>query len=164
MADTSLVYTLNLPNVSDVVFNANGLRYGDGQDGFFLNRILGLDGAPLRTPNDNAPGTHGGIIHRRKKGPRITTWEGRFYTQTVWSGNAIAAMRTAMENVLKDALEDLYDDSNPGTMTWTPRGGSPVSLTVLAQVPVEFDIELGVEPQIAQVFSFGLISADPDPA
>lgn len=164
MADTSLVYTWNLPTATDIVFNQNGLRYGDGQDGFFLTRILGLDGAPLRAPNDNAPGTHGGIIHRRKKGPRITTWEGRFYIQTVWSGNAIAQRRREMEDLLKAAMEDLYDEGNPGTMTWTPRGGSAVSLEVLAQVPVEFDVELGVEPQIAQVFSFGLISANPDPA
>ena len=163
MADPTLVYTLNLPNLSDVVFNPNGLRYGDGQDGLFLTRVLGLDGAPLRTPNDNAPQTHGGNLHDRYKGPRPTTWEGRVYCQSVWTGNAIAAMREQFRQTLLAALDDLLDASNPGTMSWTPRVGGGQSLPVLAQVPLETEIDPREEPQVGMIFSFGLISSDPDP-
>lgn len=163
MADTTLEYTLDLPSLASIVFNENGLHYGDGQDGYFLTNIPGLDGAPLRTPNDNAPQTHGGLIHDRYKGPRITTWEGRFYIQTVRSGNAIAAVRETMRQRLIDAMDDLLVASSPGIMGWTPRGGSPVSMEVLAQVPVEVNVERGGEPQVSTVFSFGLISANPDP-
>lgn len=162
MADITLEYTLDLPTLSNVVFNENGLRYGDGQDGYFITNILGLDGAPLRTPNDNAPQTHGGLIHDRYKGPRITTWEGRIYVQTVRTGNAIAARREQMKNVLLNAMDDLLVASSPGSMIWTPRGGSQVSLGVLAQIPVETSIDPKEEAQVGMVFSFGLISANPD--
>lgn len=164
MADTTLEYTLSLPSLSPIVFNENGLRYGDGQDGFFLTNILGLDGAPLRTPNDNAPQTHGGLVHDRYKGPRPTTWEGRIYVQSVWSGDAIAAIRENMKNLLIFAMDDLLVAATPGVMSWTPRGGSPISLEVLAQIPVETTIDPREEAQVGMTFSFGLISANPDPA
>ena len=164
MADPTLVYTLNLPTLSDVVFNANGLRPGDGQNGLFLNRVLGLDGAPLRTPNDNAPQTHGGILHDRYKGPRPTTWEGRVFCQSVFTGDAIAAMRETFRQLLIAALDDLLDAGSPGTMTWTPRGGSAESIPVLAQVPVETEIDPSEPPQVGMSFTFGLMSSDPDPA
>jgi hypothetical protein len=161
--DKTLEYTLNLPTLSDVIFNENGLYYGDGQDGYFLTNILGGDGAPLRTPNDNAPQTHGGLIHDRYKGPRITTWEGRIFVQTVRTGNAIAARREQMKDVLLAAMDDLLVASSPGTMTWTPRGSiSSVSLSVLAQIPLETIIDPKEEAQVGMVFSFGLISANPD--
>ncbi len=164
MADASLTYTLDLPTLASVVFNPNGLRFGDGQDGFFLNRVLGLDGAPLRTPNDNRPQTHGGLIHDRYKGPRITTWEGRFYCQSVEKGDDIAAMWTTMTATLVAAMDDLLDAQAPGVMYWQPRGAVALhSLSVLAQVPVDTDVELGVNPQVAKIFTFGLISANPDP-
>lgn len=164
MANPSLRYTLTPPNVAAIEFNENGLRFGDGQDGFFLTRVLGLDGAPLRTPNDNAPQTHGGLIHDRYKGPRITTWEGRFYCQTVTTPNGVADMWEVMTETLKAAMEDLYDKDNPGTMSWVTRAGPTRSLQVLAQVPVETDVEAGANIAVAGIFSFGLISANPDPA
>lgn len=162
MADYTLAYTLDPPNVSTIVFNQNGLRYGDGQDGYFLNRILGLDGAPLRTPNDMAPQTDGGLLHDRYKAPRILTVEFRFYVQTTWSGNGIALRWEQMTDALLAVLDDLDDADNPGTLSWTTRGGNGRSLQVLSQVPLETDVELGVEPQISRFGSFGIIAADPD--
>ena len=47
-----------------------------GPDEFYITDIKGLDSPPRRTPTDNAPQTHGGLVHPRLKGPRPITFEG----------------------------------------------------------------------------------------
>jgi hypothetical protein len=159
MSDATLAYTLDPPNLSAITFNINGLRWGDGQDGYFVQKVRGLAGVPLRTPNDSRPQTHGGLIHPRKKGPRPINFEGRFYVQTVKTGNGIALRWEQMEDALLAVLDDL--DDAPGTLSYTTRGGNARSLEVWSQIPLETDVELGVNPGAAKTYTFGLMAADP---
>lgn len=156
MADVSVPYTLTTP-ANDIEFNNYGFdRFNEagGPNEYYITDIQGLDGAPLRTPVDNAPQTHGGLVHPFFKGPRVITIEGALMIRSTRVGNAVRIIRNAMEADLFTALEAIIDAD--GTLAWTPAGEGARSLTVRNNLPLEFR---GIE---VKTFTFGLIAANPD--
>lgn len=157
MADPGAVYTLTTPG-GTIVFNNGDLR--DGTDKYWIQIIHGLEGAPLRTPIDNAPQTHGGIVHNFFRAPRHVVIEGVFVTESVGFpsiGDACVQAQNEMEDELLDALESIIDVD--GTLAWTPLGLTARSLTVRQDVPLE---TTPAENYAIRNFTFGLVAGDPD--
>lgn len=158
MADLACQYTLATPG-GTVLFN----DYGDdkfnayGPDEFYVTDIKGLDSAPWRTPTDNAPQTHGGLIHPRLKGPRLITFEGALMIRSTDIQNEIRVIRNDMEAELLTALDSIDDQA--GTLSWTvpmTAGDDARSLSVYVHIPdCEFN---GIE---LKTFVFGLIAGNP---
>ena len=156
MADISVPYTLSTPG-GTILFNDSGIDQFNmlgGPDEYYITDAPGLDGAPLRTPVDNRPQTHGGLVHPFFKGPRRITFEGALMIRSTRIQNSIRIIRNQMEEALIDALESIEDTD--GTLAWTPAGLSARLLVVRNEIPVEFR---GIE---LKTFTFGLIAANPD--
>lgn len=156
MPDLSVTYTLTTPG-GTITFNDTGYDLFNQiglDDEYYITDIQGLDGAPLRTPIDNAPQTHGGLVHPFFKGPRAVTIEGALMIRSTRVGNSMRLIRNQMEIDLLDALESIIDAD--GTLSWTPAGQGGRSLTVRHNIPCEFR---GIE---LKTFTFGLVAADPD--
>lgn len=156
MPDLAAVYTLTTPG-GTISFNNGDLK--DGTDKYWIQNIQGLDGAPLRTPQDSVPFGDGGIVHDFWKGARHVLFEGVLVTESVgWPsvGDDCIQRQNEMEEDLIDALESIIRDD--GTLAWTPLGLSARSLTVRAEVPVEFS---AAENFVLKNFTFGLVAADP---
>lgn len=155
MADIGVAYTLVTPG-GTILFNNTGTDLFNvfGSDEYYITDIQGLDGPPIRTPIDNAPQTHGGLVHPFFKGPRHVTVEGALMIRSSRVMNTIVTLRNTMEVNLLAALESILQAD--GTLSWTPLGQSANSLTVRYEVPCEFR---GVT---LKTFAFGLVSADPD--
>lgn len=158
MADLAAQYTLATPG-GTIVFN----DYQDdkfnlyGPDEYYITDIQGLDSPPRRTPTDNAPQTHGGLIHPRLKGPRVITIEGALMIRSTRIGDEVRVIRNDMEQDLLDALDSIED--TPGTLSWTvpmTAGNDSRSLSVYVHIP---DCEFrGIE---VKTFTFGLIASNP---
>lgn len=158
MADLACQYTLTTPG-GVILFN----DYGDdrfnefGPDEYYISDIKGLDGAPLRTPQDNRPQTDGGLIHPFFKGPRHPTFEGSLMIRSTMIQDTKRLIRNQMEKDLREALESIEDVD--GTLDWSVSyqidGTIAHSLTVRCEVPVEFS---GIE---LKTFAFGLVAANP---
>lgn len=159
MADLVCEYTLATPG-GTVVLN-DGLL-GDGTDKYWVENITGLDGAPLRTPIDNRPQTHGGLVHRFFKGPRHPVFEGKLLVETVpIPSSDCQAVWNTMEAALLTALESILDGGLAvGTLSWTPAGQAARSLTDV-QCEVPLDIR-AIENYHVRTFTFGLVAPDPD--
>lgn len=159
MADISVPYDLVTP-VGTINFNDSGIDQFNlvgGPDEYYITESTGLDGAPLRTPVDNRPQTHGGLVHPFFKGPRVITIEGAMFIRSTRIQNSVRIIRNDMEKALKDAVDSIIDAD--GTLSWTPEltsGPDPRTLTVRCNVPVEFR---GIE---LKTFVFGLIAAEPE--
>lgn len=154
MADLACLYELVTP-ARTINFNDGDLRTTD--DLYWISQIEGLDGPPLRLQTDNAPQSHGGIVHTGWKGPRHITMEGAILIQSVPWGGSCLAERNAMEEDLRIGLESIIQTD--GTLTWTPAG---LSTRVLA---VRHDVQLQYTPQESYMimgFVFGLVSASAD--
>lgn len=159
MADLACQYTLAAPG-GTIVFN----DYQDdkfnmyGPDEYYITESTGLDSAPRRTPTDNAPQTHGGLVHPRLKGPRIITITGALMIRSTRILNEVRVIRNDMEADLLDALDSMED--TPGTLSWTvpmTGGDDSRSLSVYVHIPdCEFQ---GIE---LKTFTFGLIASNPD--
>lgn len=157
MPDLGATYTLSTPG-GTISFN-NGLLK-DGTDKYWIQNIQGLDGAPLRTPQDNVPYGDGGIVHNFWKGPRHVVMEGVLVTESAgWPshGELCRIVQNEMEDDLITALESIIRAD--GTLAWTPAGQSARSLTVRNDVPCEFT---AIENFVLKQFTFGLVAADPD--
>jgi hypothetical protein len=157
MADIAAVYTLTTPG-GTITFNNGDLK--DGTDKYWIQNIQGLDGPPLRTPIDNRPQTHGGLVHNFFKGPRHVVFEGVLVTESVGFpslGDACIQRQNEMEEDLIDALESILQAD--GTLGWTPLGLAARSLTVRHDVILEFS---AIEAYALKQFTFGLVAADPD--
>lgn len=158
MPDLASQYTLATPG-GTVLFN----DYGDdkfnmyGPDEFYITDIKGLDSPPRRTPTDNAPQTHGGLIHPRLKGPRVVTIEGALMIRSTKIQNQIRVIRNDMEKELLTALDSIEDTA--GTLSWVvplTSGNEARSLDVYVHIPdCEFS---GIE---LKTFVFGLIAGNP---
>lgn len=158
MADVASQYTLTTSGHT-IQFN----DYGDdkfnmyGPDEYYLTDIKGLDSPPRRTPTDNAPQTHGGLIHPRLKGPRVVTMEGALMIRSTKILNQVRVIRNDMEKELLDALDEIEDTS--GTLDWDVELTSGIesrSLDVYVHIPdCEFS---GIE---LKTFVFGLIAGNP---
>lgn len=154
MADLSCVYELVTPS-GTILFNDGDLRTND--DLYWISEIEGLDGATIRAQVDNAPQTHGGIVHTFWKGPRQITMQGAIVIQSVPFGAACLTVRNEMEDDLRVALDSILQDD--GTLTWTPEGQSERSLLVRHNIRLDFTPQEGY---VIMGFTFGLISADSD--
>lgn len=155
MADLSTVYSLSTPG-GTVLFN-NGDLHGI-VDLYWIQTIAGLNGAPIRTPMDNAPQAHGGLVYNFWKGPRHVGLEGFIIVRSVPFNSAeCQEVLNGMEDDLTDALESILQAD--GTLSWTPAGGSGRSLSVRCEIP--FDPQ-PAENYAVRTFTVGLVAADPD--
>ena len=152
MADLTCVYTLTTPG-PDISFN-NGDLYTT-TDLYWIQTLQGLDGSPIRTPIDNAPQTHGGLVHGFWKGPRHVQFEGAILIQSVAIGGDCRAAMNVMEENLRQALDSIIRAD--GTLAWTPVGMSARSLTVRNDVPLDIQ---PAENYAIRTFTFGLVAAD----
>jgi hypothetical protein len=122
--------------------------------------IQGLDGSSIRSPVDNVPFGHGGIVHTFWKGPRHIVFEGVLVTESVGFpsfGDACRQVQNEMEADLITALESILGAD--GTLAWTPLGEAARSLTVRHDVTLEFS---AIENYALKQFTLGLVAADPD--
>lgn len=150
MADIAVPYTLETP--------AGTIDFNDGSaDQFYIGEIQGLGTAPIRTPVDNAPQAHGGLVHNFWKAARNITIEGVFLITSVPQGTQCQAIRNAMEEDLRAALESILQTD--GTLTWTPVGLAERELSVRHSVPLECPHQ---DAFLLRAFNFGLIAANPD--
>jgi hypothetical protein len=150
MADIAVVYTLTTPG-GTITFNDGGA------DQFYITEIQGLGSAPIRTPIDNAPQAHGGLVHDFWKAARNIVVEGVFLITSVPQGTQCQALRNDMEEDLRAALESILQAD--GTLAWTPTGLTARSLTVRHSVPLECPHQ---DNYLLRAFNFGLVAADPD--
>lgn len=158
MPDLACQYTLTTSG-GTIQFN----DYGDdkfnmyGPDEYYITDIKGLDSPPRRTPTDNAPQTHGGLIHPRLKGPRVVTIEGALMIRSTDAQDQIRIIRNDMEKALLAALDAIEDTA--GTLSWTvplTTGDEARSLDVYVHIPdCEFS---GIE---LKTFVLGLIAGNP---
>jgi hypothetical protein len=158
--DLAAAYTLNPPNLADLVLNANSLRPGDGQTGYYVTRISGLTGqAPIRAPNDPAAQTDGAILHARKKGGRLPLFEGIYLVPNTLNEDAVATLWNQMEAALQAVLDDCGSPAAPGTLSWVERGIGARSIQFLSQVPLD-----SVWAEGHMTWSFGLATAAAEPS
>lgn len=151
MSDIAVHYALTTPG-TDITFNDGVIPSFD--DLYFITGIRGIDGAPLRTPQDDKPQAHGGLVHNFWKAARHVVIEGEYLVQSTRVDTTVQTIRNQMDADLFAALEAIIQAN--GTLAWTPLGQGGRSLTVRYEVPLETD---GVEQK---TFTFGLIAADPD--
>lgn len=154
MADLTAVYTLTTPG-GTISFNNGDLH--TTTDLYWIQNIRGLDSPSLRTPFDDAPQTHGGLIHNFWKGPRHIGFEGVILIQSVPIGGACQEELNGMESALMTALESILQTD--GTLAWQPLGDSSKSLGVRYEVPLEITPS---DNYATRSFTFGLIAGDPD--
>lgn len=155
MADIAVPFALTTPG-GVILFNDTGTDQFNifGADEYYITDIQGLDGSPIRAPIDNAPQTHGGLVHPFFKGPRHITIEGALMVRSTRVMNAVVVIRNEMEDDLLTALESILQAD--GTLAWTPQGEAARSLTVRYEIPCEFR---GIS---LKTFAFGLVAANPD--
>ena len=160
MANLSCVYTLNCGGGGTVQFNSGTLWINDV---YWLSAVRGLDGPTGRVPFDNVPFGDGGLIHRSFKGPRRPRFEGDLIVgQDAWGSADCDDRLYDLEAALNAALDSILAPTS-GSLSWDPGTGS-VSLTVFYDAQ---DAPLDIQPGngfATRSFSFGLISAAPDPA
>jgi phage-related protein len=97
-------------------------------NGYLIQKITGLDGAPIRNPMDSRPHKSGGIGHAFLRDFRVFTIEGIVMAET----NAI---RTAMEDKLRGVAESLMKDQ--GRCFFIPSGQATRFLEVKHYEAVE---------------------------
>lgn len=156
MADYSTTYLLST-GAGNITFNDGDL--GDGTDLYWISVINGLNGPSIRTVVDDVPYGDGGLVHKFWKGPRHVVMEGNLVVQSVPFGNPCQEILNGMEAALNDALDSILQTD--GTLSWTPAGGSPQSLAVRYEVPLDIQPQ---ENYVLRSFNFGLISAAADPS
>lgn len=157
MADLSCAYTLTTPG-GTVVLNGGQLGGGSKDDLYWIAAIHGLDGPGLRVPIDDVPFGHGGNVHRSWKSGRHPAFEGSLIIQSKPFGAPCQEELNALEDDLNAALNSILAPAT-GTLAWTPAGGSPHSLTVVYEVPLD------VQPEnnyLTRSFNFGLFSESAD--
>lgn len=122
--------------------------------------IEGLDGAPIRAQIDPRGQISGGIVHTKFFGPRIITFNGVVYIQSVvdrQSGAAMAAVM-AVELAVISALETQLNSAT--NLSWTPSGGSGQSISCTYGTDggeIKF-----TGTMLEKRFTFSLVAADPD--
>lgn len=157
MADVAAVYTITTPGGTVIL---NGGAIGDGTDFWYLTKPpAGLDGPQLRTPIDNAPQAHGGLVHNFWKGPRHPLFDGCLLIQSTRQGIACETIRNVRSEAFYAACDSILQQSvASGTLGWTPLGGTARSLTVQTEIHVTFDV---AENFGLLTFSVGFVAADP---
>lgn len=158
MADYTTTYTLST-GAGTITFNNGQLGGGSLDDLYWISVIHGLDGPSLRVPVDDVPFGHGGRVRRSWKGPRHPLFEGSLIVQSVpFGSSSCQEILNGMENDLNAALDSILAPTN-GTLTWTPTGLGPISLSVFYEVPLDIQPE---NNYVTRSFTFGLVSEDAD--
>ena len=147
MADLITQYTLGA-----ITFNGGSL--GDGTDLYWVQTIRGLDSPTIRAPVDDTPFGDGGLVHKFWKGPRRVSFDGVIIIQSVPFGGPCQTQLNSMESALSTALEGILQ--TPGTLAWGAH-----TLSVYYEVPLDIQ---PTENYALRSFTFGLVSADADPA
>jgi hypothetical protein len=144
MANFSEPATLTTP-AGSTDFNPVG-----GGDGFYLTvDTSGLDQPPIRSNDDDAAQTDGGIVHDKFKARRQPVIVAQYKIGTGTIDDRDAAF---------DALEAQLDSIMRADGTWTmTHRGTPRSLTVRCDVALT---STG-GPNLKQA-TFGLVAANPD--
>ena len=155
MPDVATPYVLTTP-AGAITFNDQTVGV---LDKYWISEIIGLSGAPIRAPVDDVPFGHGGISHNFWEGGRHILFDGAFLIQSVPCGWAQIAVRNTMEENLRVALRSILDPLLPGTLAWTPYGGSAATLAVQHDVQLECAHD---QNYTLRTFHFGLYAADPD--
>lgn len=148
MANWNVVYTYTTVGGTIHLNAASGDTYLNDP-----GSCSGLDGAPLRTPIDDAPQTDAGIVHDFYKAARHITLGGLLYVVSSGTESGFVTARNALEDALVAAC-----DSNiraDATLQWTPTGGSSRTLTVRCDVTPTFS------GSFQKNYLFGLVAADP---
>lgn len=153
MADYSCAYTLGA-----ITFNGGTLGNGSLDDLYWISTIHGLDGPSIRTPIDDVPFGHGGIVHKFWKGPRHVQFEGSLVVQST-DQSGCQEVLNGMEKALRDMLDGILQ--TPGTLAWTPTGEAAQTLSVFYEISVDFQ---PTEDYRLRSFNFGLVSESPDPS
>lgn len=153
MAEIGIGYTL-VTDAGTIVFNDAAEA-----DIYRLSAVDGMDGAPIRVSQDDAPRTDGGLVHDAYLGPRHITFTGNVKVTSAVDSDSLKAANADMIAFLIASVESILRVD--GTLTWTPSGGSPLSLTVRADLPVQTTTEDGAA---LKKFVFGLVAANPVPA
>jgi hypothetical protein len=156
MADVSTEYLLTTSG-GNITFNDGVL--GDGQDKYWLTSVNGLDGPLIRAPVDLVPFGDGGIIHTFRKGPRHVVLDGMLLIESSNSQALCQTLRNELVDDLMTALDAILTTS--GTLTWTPAGQSSQSLGVFNEIGLSINYS---DNYAVANFSFGLVSAAPDPS
>lgn len=145
----SAVYTLTDGTHTVTLNAASG-------DTFLVDPTLstGLDMPPVRANVDNKPQTDGGIVHNAFLGPRHITFTGMLYIRSASTDAGVVAARNTLETSLETVLRGILRAD--GTLSYTPTGGSAVSLTVRCDMGATFT------GGFVKQFSFGLVAANPD--
>lgn len=158
MANLSTPYTI--AGSSTVILNNGTVGSGSTDDIYLVHAVHGLDGPTLRTPVDDVPYGHGGLVHKFWKGPRHVSFEGVILVQSWIAGSARCEdALDSMEYDLNLCLDSLIDNS--GTLSWTSSVAGALSLTVNYEGGVDIQ---PIENFALRSFSFGLVSAAADPA
>jgi hypothetical protein len=155
VADLTVRYTLSTPG-GTIVFNDGELKTLD--DLYWIQTLRGLDGAPLRTPSDRVAFGSGARRHRWWRDARRPIFDGVILIQSVPIGWPCQELLNGMEDALIAALDSIGEGIAEGTLSWTPLGGSPRSLTVSCEVPVDIQ---PVEDYALRSFNFGLFAENP---
>jgi hypothetical protein len=146
MANWSEPATLTTP-AGSTDFNPVG-----GGDGFYLTvDTSGLDQPAIRSNDDDASQTGGGIVHDKFKSRRQPVIVAQY---KIVSGTIDD--RDAAFDALEAQLDSILTKAAPGTWTMTHRG-TPRSLTVWCDV----GLTSTGGPQLKQA-TFGLVAANPD--
>lgn len=148
MSEFGAPATLSTP-LGSIDFNTR-----DDQE-YFITNITGLDGESLRTPEDDAPGTDGGIVHDFWATARHITIEGHFLMDPALSFYQQIVQRNAMMDDLRKKCRSIKRAD--GTWSWTPSGGSTFNLTVRCDLQPLYTGE-----GVLKTFVFGLVAEDPD--
>lgn len=152
MADLATTYTLTSSGGS-VVFNDGDI--GTTTDLYWIDAIHGLDEGQIRATGEDLPFGDGGLQHKNWFGPMHPVFDGRLIIQ---SG------LTNCQSKLDDLEEDLRAVLRPmirspyGTLAFTKKNGTSVSLTV------QYEVTLDCQPADDyhnRSFNFGLYTPDP---
>jgi hypothetical protein len=133
------------------------VTFNDATGDTFLHDPTQCDGlglmTDLRTSVDAASQTDGGLVHPSFGDARHVTLSGLVLVR---SGGDYATARNALQGALETALLSIIRVD--GTYSWTPTGGSLLTITVRCDLRVKFP---AVSGSAAKNYVFGLVAGDP---
>lgn len=148
MPDPAVQYTLTS--------TGGTINFNDGtEDQFYITEIpTGLAGAPISLGVDAVAFGQGSNSYTAWQRGRQIQIEGVFLVTSTLNQASIQTIRNDMEEELLTVLNGCVNGGT-GTLGYTPLGGSPVSLTVKNNVPLECVHD---QNYLVRTFSFGLFS------
>lgn len=124
--------------------------------GYFVEKISGFDGAPIRNPVDNRPHKSGGIVHTFRRAAKVWTIEGKIMVPD----NVTGVEERYTRGVLEDAIRG-YSDSimaRTGRYFFRPSG----QLTRFQECRLYEPVDIGYDSISGpKNFAVTLVSQDP---